>query len=104
MAPSNSDSSTPGPLEFFLFAGWDGRFVAHNIFLDGNTFRSGPEINIQRDDFVIDFRAGATFRYKAWQFSYTYVKRSEEFEPPSGRADGTHRFGSIALSYNIWQP
>jgi len=104
VAPSNSDSFKPGPIEAYLFAGGDGRIVAHNIFLDGNTFRSGPEIDIHRNKFVIDWKAGAAFRYKAWRFDYTYVKRSAEFEPPSGRADGVHRFGSIALSYSLWRP
>jgi len=104
IAPANSDSSKPGPLEAYFFFGGDGRFVVHNIFLDGNTFRNGPEIDIRRNNFVIDLKAGATVRYKAWQLDYSYVKRSEEFEPPSGRTDGTHRFGSIALSYNLWRP
>jgi lipid A 3-O-deacylase len=104
MAPTNNDSPQIGPVEAYLFAGGDGRFVAHNIFLDGNTFRSGPESDIHREKFVIDWKAGAAVRYKAWRFDYTYVKRSEEFDPPSGRAEGAHRFGSIALSYNLWRP
>jgi lipid A 3-O-deacylase len=99
-----AERKNPEPFEFFVFAGGDGRFVPHNIFLDGNTFRSGPEIDVRRKDLVYDLQAGATLRYKAWQLAYTYVRRSQEFAPPFGTTDGVHRFGSIALSWNLWRP
>jgi lipid A 3-O-deacylase len=92
------------PWEFFVFAGGDGRFVPHNIFLDGNTFRSGPEIDIHRKNFVLDLKAGASLRCKAWRLDYTYVRRSQEFEPPAPAGRAVHRFGSIALSWNLWRP
>lgn len=104
IAPSNSDSSRPGPIEAFVFVGGEGRAVARNMFLDGNTFRSGPESHIERDWFVTDLKSGLVLRYKALQIGYTYVRRSREFDPPSGHPDGSHRFGSIALSYNMWRP
>jgi len=90
----------PGPFEFFVFAGADGRFIPHNIFLDGNTFRSGPEIDIHRKNLVFDLEVGTTLRYKALKVDYTYVRRSQEFEPPSPPGHAVHRFGSIALSWN----
>lgn len=105
ITPSNREalSKKPKDFEFFVFAGADGRLVAHNIFLDGNTFRSGPEIDVQRKNFVSDLKVGTTLRYKALQVDYTYVRRSQEFEPaaPTGRA--VHRFGSIAISCNLWR-
>ncbi|HEV7669736.1 MAG TPA: lipid A deacylase LpxR family protein [Thermoanaerobaculia bacterium] len=94
----------PGPIEAYFFVGYDGRFVAHNIFLDGNTFRDGPDSDIRRNNFVFDWKAGFALRRKAWRFDYTYVRRSEEFDPPPGRSEGVHRFGSFAISYNLWRP
>jgi lipid A 3-O-deacylase len=92
------------PFEFFLSAGVDGRFVPHNIFLDGNTFVSGPEIDVHRKNLVLDLMTGATVRYKAWRLDYTYVHRSAEFEPPFDHIDGVHRFGSFVFSCNLWRP
>lgn len=102
ITPANAATKLPEPLEYYIFVGGDGRFVAHNIFLDGNTFRDGQEINLDRNDFVFDLKAGFAVRYKAWRFDYTWVRRGEELKPPRGRRDGEHTFGAVAFSWVVW--
>lgn len=81
--------------EFYVFAGVDGRAVAHNIFLDGTVFHDSHSVD--KEDFVYDLRAGFSLRYKSWRFHYAFVRRSEEFSPRRGRYGGLHDYGSIAL-------
>lgn len=106
ITPTNSSVTQPRPTktEYYLFVSADGRAVAHNIFLDGSLFRDTPEINLDRDVFVYDLKAGFSVRYKSWRFDYSYVRRSEEFEPPPGREDGSHGFGSVTFAYVLWKP
>jgi len=89
--------------ELYVFAGGEGRAVAHNIFLDGNSFRNGPEILIDRKGFVYDANFGFAVRYKGWRLDYTVVQRSTELDPPPGRTGGSHRFGSFAVSWGLWK-
>lgn len=82
------------PYEWFIFAGADGRLVAHNIFVDGSLFRGGPGVDGR--DFVYDFMAGLSARIDKFRLSVTRVKRSEEFTTPQG-GGGSQRFYSINL-------
>jgi hypothetical protein len=90
--------------ELYGFVGADGRAVAHNIFLDGNTFTDSHSVD--KEPWVYDLKAGISYRYKGWRFDYTFVRRSKEFHPPpaGGDTEGVHDFGSIGLSYQIWPP
>lgn len=75
-----------------LFAGIEGRAVAHNIFLDGNTF--GDSRSVDKKNFVLDLQGGVEFVFGVARLSFTQILRSREF-------DGEKRpsqFGSIALS------
>ena len=82
------------PYEWFVFGGIDGRAVAHNIFVDGSLFRSGPGVDGR--SFVYDFLAGVSVRIDKIRFSITRVKRSEEFTTPQG-GGGSQRFHSINM-------
>ncbi len=62
---------------WYLFAGIDGRAVARNIFLDGNTFGSSPGIN--KFPLVADANAGVALTYDQLRISYTLVYRTKEF-------------------------
>ncbi|MCP4657739.1 MAG: lipid A deacylase LpxR family protein [bacterium] len=84
------------PWEYYLFGGFDGRMVLHNIFLDGNTLRESPEVD--KNIFVYDLRAGILVRYRIFQINISLVRRSKEFEPPPGGGDGRHVFRSLTLS------
>lgn len=81
-------------LSFFLFGGADGRAVARNIFLDGNTWKErGPSVD--KRPFVADLQAGFGLSAGRWQLTGTYVRRTREFRT---QPEATSDFGSITLS------
>jgi len=63
---------------FYLFAGVEGRAMARNIFLDGNTFEDSHSVDSKT--LVGDFQFGAALRYRRLRVSFTNVLRSEEFD------------------------
>lgn len=77
---------------FFVFGGVDGRAVARDIFLDGNTFRDGP--SVEKKHFVGDAYYGAGVILGTWQLTYTEAVRTKEFEGQ----DRMSYFGSVTLS------
>lgn len=82
--------------EAYVFLGVDGRAVAHNLLLDGNTFKDSHEVDKRTG--VYDLRGGLFLRWRGWQFNYTFIRRSQEFDPARGENDGKHDFGSITFS------
>jgi len=77
---------------FFAFGGTNGRVVARDIFLDGNTFLDSPSVN--RESLVGDAYYGLGVVFKGWQITYTEAVRSKEFV-------GQHHenyYGSLAIS------
>lgn len=79
-------------LSWYLFAGLDGRAVARNIFLDGNTFSDSHSVN--SDVFVADANAGFAFTYDDYRLAYTLTYRTKEFEGQ----DDPGIFGSLSLT------
>ncbi|MBS0529586.1 MAG: lipid A deacylase LpxR family protein [Proteobacteria bacterium] len=63
-APSGASFVSPNPdapfWGFDFFGGFEGRAVARNIFLDGNTFENS--IHVTRNPFVLDLVVGAEVR------------------------------------------
>jgi hypothetical protein len=61
-APSGTDYFNPAHLGneigYYFFAGTQGRAVARNLFLDGNSFRQSA--HVEHKTFVADLDAGAT--------------------------------------------
>lgn len=78
-----------------VFAGFEGRAVARNIFLDGNTFRNSPSVD--KKPLVGDASAGVAFTYGRAQLSYTLNWRSEEFHGQRG----SDLFGAVSLGYRF---
>jgi hypothetical protein len=78
---------------FFLFGAVDGRAVARDIFLDGNTFRDSPSVD--KETFVADVSYGAGIIAGRWQLTFTQVTRTQEFK---GQVERYNRFGSATLS------
>lgn len=74
-----------------LFGGVEGRAVARNIFLDGNTFEDSP--NVSKKPFVIDANIGASIGFDRFRVSYTLNWRSKEFDGQ----DNSSLFGAISL-------
>jgi lipid A 3-O-deacylase len=82
-------------LSWSVFTGVMGRAVAHNLFLDGNTYRDGP--SVERNPYVFDFQSGISVSAGDWRLAYTFVWRSEEFASQPARQD----FGALALSWRL---
>lgn len=82
-------------LGWYLFAGVDGRAVARDIFLDGNTWRESRSVDKRL--LAGDFQAGAAVLWRGVRFSYTQVWRSEEFYGQKG----TQSFGSLSVSFRF---
>ncbi len=77
---------------WYLFAGIEGRAVARNIFLDGNTFQDGP--SVAKKPLVADLQAGTVLTYDAVRLSYTHVLRTKEFVTQRH----PEQFGALTLS------
>jgi hypothetical protein len=80
---------------WYLFAGVEGRYVAHSIFLDGNTFRDSHSVD--REPLVGDIQAGLVLTWGNTRLSFTNILRSDEFEGQSSPTE----FGSISLSFRL---
>ncbi|MHA1568721.1 MAG: lipid A deacylase LpxR family protein [Alphaproteobacteria bacterium] len=77
---------------WYLFAGGEGRLVARNIFLDGNT--SGDGHSVDKKPLVGDAQIGIAIVFPGARLTYTHVFRTREFRGQR-RAD---RFGAFSLS------
>ena len=91
---SPDDTRLNSNVEFglHLFVGAEGRAVAHNIFLDGNTWESSPHVD--RNILVSDLMAGIGLVLGRAKLTYTHVYRTEEFEGQ----DRPQMFGSISIA------
>jgi hypothetical protein len=77
---------------WYLFAGLEGRAVARNIFLDGNTFAASRSVS--KRPFVADLQAGLAVTIDRLRLSYTQVWRTREFYgQPTGES-----FGALTAS------
>tara|TARA_R110002110_G_scaffold85816_2_gene223431 strand:+ start:14562 stop:15569 length:1008 start_codon:yes stop_codon:yes gene_type:complete len=82
-------------LAWYAFAGIQARGVAHDIFLDGNTFSSSHSVDKER--IVGDAQVGVAFIYKGVRLAVTQIFRTREFK---GQRRADH-FGAISLSANF---
>lgn len=78
--------------DWYLFTGINGRAVARDIFLDGNTFRDSESVD--KKNFVADANAGLAITYGDTRIAYTLVYRTKEFD---GQKDPSI-FGSLSLT------
>ena len=82
-----------GPLGWYVFVGTQGRAVARNIFLDGNT--AAPSPSVDKKTLVADFMAGASLFWSSnIRIDFTVTERTKEFYGQQGHPD---RFGGINL-------
>lgn len=77
---------------WYLFGGLEGRAVARNIFLDGNTFRSSQSVD--KELFVGGVQTGVAFTFRTTRVAYTHIFRTKEFKGQ----DGTEQFGALTVS------
>lgn len=81
-----------GPRGWYVFAGIEGRAVARNIFLDGNTFRDSHSVS--KLPLVGEIQAGVAVTLGEARLAYTHVLRSHEYR---GQRN-PDSFGSFSLS------
>ena len=77
---------------WYMFIGVEGRYVASNLFLDGNHFSASHSVS--RKDWVADLQAGFVWTNRKFRVGYTYYLRSREFT----RQEEPDIFGSLTLS------
>lgn len=101
--PPRIQPSIPGSAFFaptkdfawYLFAGIEGRAVARNIFLDGNTFKDSRSVD--KEPFVGDLQWGFVMTWQDVRFGYTHVVRTREF-----KTQREHDvFGALSLSISF---
>lgn len=84
---------TPGPeIGWYVFGGIEGRAVARNIFLDGNTFTDSHSVD--KKSLVGDAQFGVALVLPRVRIAYTQVLRTKEFDGQD-RAD---IFGAISVT------
>jgi len=76
----------------YVFAGIEGRAVARDLFLDGNTFQSSRSVD--KKPLVGEAAFGAALLFPGGRLSYSHVLRTEEF----GDQPTPSEFGSLSLS------
>jgi hypothetical protein len=82
-------------LDWYLFAGLEGRAVARDIFLDGNTFRDS--MSVDKRPLVGDLKLGAVVVLGSARVSFTHDIRSKEYygQPK------IDQFGSVVLGFAL---
>ncbi len=84
-----------GPIGAYVFAGVDGRAIARNIFLDGNSFVDSR--SVRKKTFVGDLQLGAAITLGGTRITYTHVIRTKEYKT---QADND-RFGAVSVSFRF---
>lgn len=90
--PGSDYFTTDGGFGWYVFFGGEGRGVLHNIFLDGNTFRSSHSVD--KKNFVGDVQGGVAVIIGRVRLAYTHVFRTKEFDGQ----DDTDQFGAFSIS------
>lgn len=79
----------------YMFIGLEGRGVARNIFLDGNTFEDSPSVD--KKYAVGSLQMGVVLTYQDVRVSFTDVMMTKEFD----EQDKAEHFGAVTLSYRF---
>ncbi len=83
-------------LEAYVFVSAQGRYVARNIFLDGNTFRDSHSVD--KKPWVGDLAVGLSMEVGPFNLTYANAFRSEEFRGQNKFS----RFGAVTVSWH-WE-
>ncbi len=95
MAPytsSNMMFSRDRGFNWYVFGNAQGRFVARNMLLDGNTCENSHRVD--KRQWVGDLELGGALSWDRYNLSLTTLKRSREFD----RQDKNDYFGVVTLS------
>lgn len=86
------DTPPEHDMDWYLFAGVNGRAVVRDIFLDGNSFRDSA--SVEKKNLVMDANAGVAVTLGDTRLSYTLIYRTKEFYGQ----DDPSVFGSVSLT------
>jgi hypothetical protein len=89
------DTPADGGFGWYAFVGLEGRVVARDITLDGNTWRDSR--SVERNWLVGDASIGLSLMLGGARASVTYTIRSEEFAAQRDAA----RFASVSLAWTF---
>ena len=91
-AQQGSDFQTVDRFAWYIFAGGEARAMARNLFLDGNSFHTGP--SVAKKSLVGDINAGAALLFPHARMIAGYTHRTAEFRGQKGDDE----IGSLTLS------
>ncbi len=81
------------PLAWYVFVGADGRAVARDLTLEGNTFTNSR--SVRKVPFIGEFHGGFAILAHGVRLTYTHRLTTQEYR---GQRGGLHQVGSLALS------
>jgi len=93
LAPSVDGFRGASRFGWYAWTGLEARLVARNLFIQGNTFRSGPGAGMKR--YGLDGAAGIVAAWPAVRVGFTLVRRGREFDGQGGH----DKYGQLAISY-----
>jgi hypothetical protein len=93
--PGSGFFEATGPIGGYVFVGVDGRAIARNLFLDGNTWERSRSVS--KNVFVGDLELGAAITFDFMQITFTHVFRTKEYKTQTA-AD---QFGAVNLSFRL---
>jgi hypothetical protein len=90
-------ASKPGRTSFgaHIFAGLQIEAVAHDIFLDGNTWRHSQSVD--KKPLVADLSIGVSASMNMFKLTYRHLFRTKEFD----NQKGGHSIGSLTLAVSF---
>lgn len=81
-----------GGFGWSIFTNLEGRYMAHNMLLDGNTFKNSHSVDSR--EWVGDAKVGLALTWNRLQLAFASVWRTREFQGQ----DEADQFGSLTLS------
>jgi hypothetical protein len=84
-----------GPFGIYAFALIDGMAIAHNIFLDGNTF--GESHRVRKNPWTLELIMGLRARIGRFNFGYEHSFWSKRYKTESRK----HVFGALFLAISL---
>lgn len=93
--PGSGFFQSTGDIGAYVFVGVDGRAVARNLFLDGNTWERSRHVD--KNILVGDLELGAAVTFNFMQITFTHVIRTKEYKTQTA-AD---QFGAVNLSFRL---
>jgi lipid A 3-O-deacylase len=94
-ALQGSDFQKNDDLAWYVFAGIEGRAMARNLFLDGNSFETSR--TVPRNNFVADLNAGASLLLPGARLTVSFTHRTAEFQGQKG----DDQFLSLSMAFGL---